>query len=187
LALTEGRTILYHPANGSPIAEGSPLDGIPLETLAFLKWSIDQNFLRWSDEVTISREVKGVGGIIEDLPSDRFYGKHSVPCTPGGKIDWSDLGLAMAKEFVSKGRTAAAAVPKEQPVYFGDDTLEGLLGSLTIFRDTSTRNRLLKGLPNGPAGRLSDGQWAINALIDNAMGMLRGTEAATKLESYKKT
>jgi hypothetical protein len=62
-AKSEGREILYHPVSGSPIPENSPLDGLPWQMLAFLHWSIGNNTLTWTDDVSMSREIKAAGGI----------------------------------------------------------------------------------------------------------------------------
>lgn len=209
LATAEGRTILYHPVNGSPINEGAPLDGLPVEVLAFLKWSLDKRLLKWTDEVIIAREVKGAGSLIVELPDDRFYGKHSLPYTSGGKIDWSDLALAKAKDFVTNGPGETISTLSVSSTYIGDDTLEGILCSIPGLRDVGTRNRLLNGIPRGPAGcisrssaygidianlveavegfgKLSNDKWAINILIENAMLMARGTKAAGQLAAFKK-
>lgn len=213
LATVEGRSILYHPAEGSPIAEGSPLDDIPAETLAFLKWSLDRGALRWSDEITIAREVKGVGSIIADLPGDRFYGKHSLPYTGEGAIDWGDLALARAKDFVRNGPGRSPFEPPAPTVFTGDDTLVGVLCSIPGFRDIDARTLLLRGLLPGPVGAIRrssafgtdianlveavtgfgrlnnerwNERWAINILIDNAIAIVRGTETAGKLTAFKR-
>lgn len=212
LALSQGRAILYHPVDGSPIAQGSPLDGIPLETLAFLKWSLDKGLLGWTDDVTIAREVKAARSVIDDLPGDRFYGKFSLPHLPEGGLDWSDLGLAKAKDFVQKGNLETTL---PEPHYGGDDTLAGVLCSMPSLRDSMNRDRLLRGLPAGPTGCIrrssaygtdiallveavegfgrlaNDGRstterWAINVLIDNAISLVEGTQVAHKLEAFKK-
>jgi len=208
--LAEGRTILYHPVDGTPIEENSPLDGVSVKTLAFLKWSIDKGILRWTDEVIIAREVKGAGGGIADLPGDRFYGKHSLPSTSDGKIDWSDLALARAKDFITNGRSVETSSNlKNWAQHIGDDTLEGVLCSIPGLRDSGTRNRLLNGLPMNATGSisrssaygtdianlvdavegfgiLSSGERAINVLIDNAIRIATGTKAAGRLAAFKR-
>lgn len=212
LSLAQGRTILYHPAEGTPIAENSPLDGVPLETLAFLKWSIDKGFLRWTDEVTIAREVKAADSVIAELPGDRFYGKNSLPYTPGEEIDWSDLALAQAKDYVAngpRGGTSPGLGSPATPLYLDETTLEGVLLSMTVLKDPMNRDRLLRDMPAGATGtisrssapladignilaavegfgRLSDREWALNVLIDNAIGFVRGTQKAHQLAAFKR-
>ena len=206
IALTEGRTVLYHPQTGQPIEAGSALDGIPVETLAFLNWSIVSGWLSWADEIAIAREVKGAT-TIEDLPPDRFYAKNMLPRLPDGSIDWSDLGLAEAKAFVTSGARPSTQNILTKAIHFDDRTLEGVLSSIPALSDQGARNHLLSGLPSGPVGaiprntapstdianivsavrgfgRLANGKMAINVLISNALRYVRGTSLETKLKGF---
>jgi hypothetical protein len=205
----QGRDILYHPIDGSAIQENSPLDGLTWEMLAFLHWANSNGHLPWNDEVTIVREIKEAGGIIEDLPSDRFYAKNILPCVADGNIDWSDVGLAQAKAMVTSGQQPKASFAQSsEPVYHDETTLQGVLSSIPALANNDARTHLLLGLPSGPCGsirrnsapatdinnivvavkgfgRLTDDRAAIDVLIDNAIRLVMGTTLAKKLEGFK--
>lgn len=209
LAEAEGREILYHPLDGSPIPEGSPLDGLSWEMLAFLRWSIQGGHLNWSDEVIISREVKDAGGIIGALPPDRFYAQGMLPRIPGGGIDWSDVALAQAKAAVMTG--VQASVPPSEvdpPVYYDENSLVSVLALIPALNSQDARNHLLRGLPPGPCGaisrstavatdlanivrsaegfgRLTSGRMATDVVIDNAMRLVQGTAKAPALAAFR--
>jgi hypothetical protein len=207
LAEVEGRPILYHPIDGTPIPENSPLDGLDWQMLAFFRWSYQKGYLSWSDEVAIVREAKQAGAI-EALPSDRFYAKSMLPRGIGGAIDWSALSLARAKSFVTAGVQSTLTKPLVEPVYYDDNSLVGILASIPSLGDRDTRTFLLKGLPAGPVsairrspapgtdlaniveacegfGELSNGQMAVNVIIQNAKRLVRGTTLETKLTMHE--
>lgn len=208
LSAAEGREILYHPIDGDPIPENAPLDGLSWEMLAFLHWSFHSGHLRWSDEVTISREIKDAGGIIEKLPPDRFYAQGMLPRGPGGVIDWSDVGLAEAKAAVTVGKQSAPPFSSTEPVYHDENSLAGVLASITALHDGNARTHLLRGLPPAACGvirrstapstdlnniveavrgmgHLDDGRLAINILVENAMRTVMGTAKAGELAAFK--
>lgn len=210
LAEIEGRVILYHPVDGDPIPERAPLDGLPWEMLAFLRWALQAQHLRWTDEVVIAREIKESGGTIDALPPDRFYAKAMLPRTPDGSIDWSDVNLAQAKATVMTGKPSPSpSAELVEPVYHDGGTLAGVLASIpALIGSPDTRGHLLRGLPPGPSGcirrppapgpdlyniveaaegfgALSDGRMAINVVIDNAMRLVQGTALAAKLEAFR--
>ena len=208
LSESQGRTVLYHPMYGSPIPEGAPLDGLSWEMLAFLRWAKEIGHFVWADEVIIAREIKESGGRIEALPGDRFYAKSMLPKSPTGEIDWSDLFLAKAKAFVLEGHIQESSSPKIEEIRLSENTLEGVLSSITSLDNMATRNTLLRGLPRGPIGamsrstapgtdlsnivrtvkgfgRLSNGRTAINMLIDNALSLVQGTGKAAELEQFR--
>jgi len=207
LAEVEGREILYHPINGQPIPSNHPLDGLPWEILAFLHWANRENLLPWTDEIAIAREINEAQGVIDNLPGDRFYAKNMLPRLPAGEIDWSDLSMAQAKRFVCQGGTSPINQDQE-PVYVGDDLI-GLLSSIPALANEGTRNILLKGLPPRligyirrntairtdlyniveaaeGAGRLSNGKYGINVIIDNAIQFVAGTQFEDRLRKFKK-
>jgi hypothetical protein len=179
--------------------------------LTFLRWAVRSSHLHWSDEITIAREIKEAGGLIDELPSDRFYAKNMLPCSISGEIDWSNLELAQAKEYVTTGNMSITpSMNIEPPVYLDENSLHGVLASIPALANKGTRNMLLKGFPIGPAGviprnpawvtdlhniveavegwgKLDTGQWAVNVLIDNAAQMVRGTKLETKLEVFRKS
>lgn len=203
----QGRTVLYHPMDGSPIPEGSPMDGLNWEILAFLRWATQQGHLQWSDEITISREVKAVGGLIVDLPIDRFHMKNMLPKANGGAIDWSDVSLAQSKAFVLHGDTTTEQ--NWQRVHPANEkTLAGALAQINALNNTDARTMLLRGLPAGSVGTisrnsapgtdlynivaaaegygmLSNGKMAINVLIDNAMRMVGGTALGNIIDRFR--
>lgn len=207
--LAEGREVRYHPANGSPINADDPMDRIPTETLAFLRWAIRIGGLQWSDEIAIVREVLAAEGDIQKLPADRFYAKSMLPRFPNGEIDWSDLDLAQAKDFIlNGGRRAGATLASTYQPQFQETTLEGVLASIPGMGDTSARSMLLRGLPLGAVGsirrssatatdvynivdaargmgRLSNGHLAINIVIENALAFVRGTAKEQVLIDFK--
>lgn len=209
LSEAEGREILYHPLDGDPIPEGAPLDGLSWEMLAFLRWSLQNGYLRFSDEVTIAREIKETGCIIEALPADRFYAKGMLPRVPGGNIDWSDVALAQAKAAVTTGKqNAGLSAGSKLPVYYDDTSLRGVLASIPALQDEAARSHLLRGLPDGACGAirrstapatdlaniveavegfglLSDGRIATDVVIDNALRLVRGTVKTQRLEAFK--
>ncbi len=210
LAEIEGREILYHPVDGDPIPERAPLDGLSWEMLAFLRWAFQEGHLRWTDEVTIAREIKKSGNVITELPSDRFYAKAMLPRTPDGSIDWSDVNLAQAKASVVTGKQSPPSLAEsEKPVYHDESTLEGVLASISaLIGSQDARNHLLRGLPPGPCGairrspapgpdlyniveaaegfgRLANGRMAVNVVIDNAMRLVQGTQLGRKIENFK--
>lgn len=209
LSETEGREILYHPIDGAPIPEGSPLDGLSWEMLAFLRWAIQAGHVRWTDEVMIVREIKEVGGFIDNLPTDRFYAKAMLPRVTDGNIDWSDVGLSQAKAFVLTGQPSPPLSPKPiNPVYYDENSLEDVLASIPVLSNQITRDQLLRRLPPAPCGaisrstatstdlanivrsaegfgKLSNGKMAINIIIDNAKRLVRGTTLERKLESFR--
>lgn len=207
----EGRAVLYHPVTGSAIPVGSPLDGLTWEMLAFLSWANRAGRLPWNDEVTIAREAKVAGSSIYKLPADRFYAKNSLPMQssmPRGadkSIDWTDVGLAEAKRFVTSGGRSEPS--KNEPPIYVEDGLVGVLGSIPALRSSDARDRLLRGLPPGPCGaigrsnapstdlfnivvaaeefgRLADGKIAINVVIENAQRFVRGTALEHKLKEF---
>lgn len=210
LAETEGREILYHPVDGSPIPENSPLDGLGWQMLAFLRWCIESDTLRWTDDVSMSREIKKAGDI-ELLPHDRFYAKNSLPYAGDGNIDWSQLDLARAKAFVTTEKQSgySGLVVVAAPISYPDeDSLEGVLASIPSLSNPGARDLLLRGLPHGPVGaisrnsapgtdlanivsaaegfgKLSNGQFAINVVIKNALRLVEGTQLAAKLRAFE--
>jgi hypothetical protein len=206
LAEAEGREILYHPITGQPIPVNHPLYGLSWEMLAFLHWANNQNHLPWIDEIAIAREINESQGVIADLPKDRFYAKNMLPRLFDGKIDWSEISLAQAKQFVHEG--AISPTKSQEPVYTGND-LVGTLCSIPALENQGTRNMLLNGLPRGPvgainrssailtdlynivemaegAGRLTSGEYAINVIIENAIRLVRGTQFEDRLRQFKK-
>ena len=209
LSETEGREILYHPVDGNPISKGAPLDGLPWEMLAFLRWAIQEGHVRWTDEIMIAREIKEVGGLIDNLPADRFYAKGMLPRATDGNIDWSDVGLSQAKAVVVTGQPSRPLSPERMdPVYHNENSLEGVLASIPAMGDKNARDLLLRGLPPGPCGaisrptatstdlanivraaegfgKLSNGKMAVNVIIDNAMRLVQGTALGRKLESFR--
>lgn len=208
LSAIQGREILYHPIDGAPIPEGASLDRLPWQMLAFLRWANQTGHLPWTDEVTIAREVKAAKGLIDDLPLDRFYTKNMLPRLADGTIDWSNVDLARAKEFVLKGGLAPAAV--DEPVYFADDDLVSVLASIPALQNYDTRTMLLRGLPSRPCGNIrrssaptadlanivrsvegfgkltTNNRWGINVLIDNAIKLVSGTTMVRQLEAFKR-
>lgn len=211
LAEAEGREILYHPVTGKPLTENDGLYGQSWEMLAFLHWAT-QHGLMWTDEVTIIREVTAAKGQVDNLPPDRFFCKTMLPRTPnGGAIDWSDLGLAKAKSFVTTGMvTPDTVLYDDAPILFGNNNdLHSLLCKIPALRDSSARNHLLRGMPARPAGairrssapsndlyniveavegwgQLASGKIATNVLIDNALRLTQGTALGTQLLALKK-
>lgn len=203
----EGREILYHPVHGLPIYEGEALYDLDWEMLAFLRWATLAGHLKWTDEIAIAREIRGAGERIKDLPPDRFhYALISLPQLEADKIDWSNLGLAQAKDFVLNGPESLPVLP-EIP-WSDTNSLEGVLISIPALSDRSARDFLLRGLPRGPVsvigrssapgtdianivsavegfGQLADGRMAINVLIDNALRLVRGTQMEAKLLAFK--
>jgi hypothetical protein len=204
---------LYHPITGDVIPENAPLDGLTWEMLAFLRWAVGFGQLSWHDEVTIAREAK-IAGSIYKLPVDRFYAKNSLPMIGSmsrrtdENIDWTDVGLAEAKQFVTSGPHADLTTREEPPVYVDDD-LAGVLSSIPALRDSDARDHLLRGLPPGPAGSIRrngapatdlhniveavtgwgemvDGRVARNVLIENALKCVRGfPNTERKLKEFK--
>lgn len=210
LSETEGREILYHPIDGNSIPEGAPLDGLSWEMLAFLRWAIQAGHVRWTDEIMIAREIKEVGGLIDNLPADRFYAKSMLPRTTDGNIDWSDVGLAQAKTVVLTGQPSPPLPSSEpmNPVYHDENSLEGILASIPALGNQNARDHLLRGLPPAPCGaisrstatstdlanivraaegfgELSNGRMATDVIIDNAKRLVRGTALERKLEGFR--
>ncbi len=209
IAELEGREILYHPIEGTPIETNDPLYGLSIEMLAFLRWAYNRNFLKWTDEIAIAREVHQAKDIIAKLPPDRFYAKNLLPHV-GDEIDWRDIELAGARSFIQKGISSKLNIIPEisHDFEFGVNTLEGVLASISALSNQSTRNMLLKGLPPGPTGairrssapivdianivqdvqgfgKLNNGQIGLNILIDNAIRFVKGTQLESLLETFK--
>jgi hypothetical protein len=213
LAEAEGREILYHPIDGSSIQQGSPMDSLSWEMLAFLRWANRKGSLQWTDGITIVREIQKADGNIDNLPLDRFYAKRTLPRLPDGNIDWSNVELAQAKAFVQNGYEVRPE-PEPEPVLesnwgsIGEDRLDGVLASIPALNSVDARTQLLRGLPPnasaairrppapGPdlynivaaahgMGELANGEMAINVVIGNARRLVAGTALAAALDKFK--
>jgi hypothetical protein len=202
-----GREVLYHPLTGAVIEDFSPWADVPGEMLIFLRWAIGKGLI-WGDGVSILRDVQAASNDIAALPDDRFWMKHQLP-TKDGATDWTSLDLAEAKDFVLHGRNDPSTT-YQAPGAISEDfdltTLHGILCSIPALSDKDNRDRLLRGMPTGPAGVISRNSafatdiynivyaiegWGderhVNRLIDNALGFNRGTQAGRLLEQMRRS